>query len=363
MYHKPCLSCKSCSKRLDSFSLVEHDSEPYCKQCHIRNFSTKDLRHANLPQASPPTSPSRTPTGSAPTSPSRATIPTSPGKLNLATLASPKRDLEQDTPLEPPPQPFSFPPVDIPEPIPEEKEEPEVVPQEPKPVVEAVAKSPSPPPKRFSIYSRRPMSPVYSPDQLASTSSQPQPPATATATTFSDIGRPAIGSPRSSWQPPPKPSTPEIKEGEAGTAPQNGPASTSMGMSVSEPPQSAPPTTTTFLKRIVPMATGGGIVPIPGPYSPTKRLTQTFTGSGAPISTSQPLSPNFTGRGAGSPITPNFTGQGVFGAPKKLTPNFTGGVWSGGNKDQCPKCGKAVYHAEGLYGPQGSGYALLGKVG
>ncbi|KAG9040994.1 hypothetical protein FS837_012864 [Tulasnella sp. UAMH 9824] len=288
MYHKPCLSCKSCSKRLDSYSLVEHDSEPYCKQCHIRNFSTKDLRHANLPQASPPTSPSRTSTGSAPTSPNR--IPTSPGKLNLANLASPKRDLEEDTPVEPPPQPFSFPPVAVPEPIPEEKEEPEVLPQEPKPAVEAVAKSPSPPPKRFSIYSRRPMSP-------------------------------------------------------------------------------------------------------------------TFTGSGSPISTSQPLSPNFTGRGTGSPITPNFTGQGVFGAPKKLTPNFTGGVWSGGNKDQCPKCGKAVYHAEGinavgkrwhkaclrcsecgrsldstrltdrdgepyckacyakLYGPQGSGYALLGKVG
>ncbi|KAG8924343.1 hypothetical protein FRC00_005221 [Tulasnella sp. 408] len=306
------------------------------------------LRHANLPQASPPTSPSRTSTGSAPTSPSRDRIPTSPGKLNLANLASPKRDLEEDTPMEPPPQPFSFPPVTVPEPIPEEKEEPEVLPQEPKPAIEAVAKSPSPPPKRFSIYSRRPMSPVYSPDQLASTSSQPQPPATATGATFSPVGRPAIGSPRSSWQPPPKSSTPEIKEGEVATVPQNGPASTPMGMSVSEPPQSAPPTTTGFLKRIVPMSTGGGIVPIPGSYSPTKRLTQTFTGTGAPNSTSQPLSPNFTGRGTGSPITPNFTGQGVFGAPKKLTPNFTGGVWSGGNKDQCPKCGKAVYHAEGV---------------
>ncbi|KAG8938964.1 hypothetical protein FRC04_007220 [Tulasnella sp. 424] len=271
-------------------------------------------------------------------------------KLNLANLASPKRDLEQDTPIEPPPQPFSFPPVDIPEPIPEEKEEPEAAQQESKPVVaEAVAKSPSPPPKRFSIYSRRPMSPVYSPDQLASTSSQPQPPATATAATFSDrmpIGRSAIGSPRSSWQPPPKPSTPELKEIVAATAAQNGPSSTPMGMSVSEPPQSAPPSTTTFMKRIVPMSTGGGIVPIPGAYSPTKRLTQTFTGSNSP--TSQPLSPNFTGRGTGSPITPNFTGQGVFGTPKKLAPNFTGGVWNGGNKDQCPKCGKAVYYAEGV---------------
>jgi len=57
LYHKPCLSCTSCKKRLDSLQLVEHDSEPYCRSCHLRNFSTRDLRHQNV--SPPPTSPTR----------------------------------------------------------------------------------------------------------------------------------------------------------------------------------------------------------------------------------------------------------------------------------------------------------------
>ncbi|KAI0656339.1 hypothetical protein C8Q70DRAFT_1013945 [Cubamyces menziesii] len=65
LYHKPCLACKSCGKRLDSFSLVEHEEEPYCKNCHVKLFGTRDLRHANLPHRddllhSPPSSPVRT---------------------------------------------------------------------------------------------------------------------------------------------------------------------------------------------------------------------------------------------------------------------------------------------------------------
>ncbi|KJA22079.1 hypothetical protein HYPSUDRAFT_41203 [Hypholoma sublateritium FD-334 SS-4] len=60
LYHKPCLACTSCSKRLDSFTLLEHDEQPYCKSCHLKLFGTRDLRHANLPQASPPASPTHT---------------------------------------------------------------------------------------------------------------------------------------------------------------------------------------------------------------------------------------------------------------------------------------------------------------
>lgn len=53
----------------------------YSKNCHIKNFGTKDLRHANLPNRdqvmglSPPTSPSREARGldSPPSSPSRPT--------------------------------------------------------------------------------------------------------------------------------------------------------------------------------------------------------------------------------------------------------------------------------------------------
>ncbi|TFK83866.1 hypothetical protein K466DRAFT_589387 [Polyporus arcularius HHB13444] len=53
LYHKSCLKCTSCNKRLDSFSLVEHEEEPYCKLCHVKLFGTRDLRHGNLYQASP----------------------------------------------------------------------------------------------------------------------------------------------------------------------------------------------------------------------------------------------------------------------------------------------------------------------
>ncbi|KAI0799822.1 hypothetical protein BC629DRAFT_1285080 [Irpex lacteus] len=102
LYHKPCLSCASCKKRLDSYSLVEHDEEAIC---HVKNFGTRDLRHANLPDRddvfiSPPTSPTRAvppplPARSSPSAPAlpprkatgngngvfdgpRATSPTSP---------------------------------------------------------------------------------------------------------------------------------------------------------------------------------------------------------------------------------------------------------------------------------------------
>ncbi|RDB23508.1 Cysteine and glycine-rich protein 3 [Hypsizygus marmoreus] len=56
LYHKPCLACMICNKRLDSFTLLEHDQMPYCKSCHIKSFGTRDLRQANLPhrEATPP---------------------------------------------------------------------------------------------------------------------------------------------------------------------------------------------------------------------------------------------------------------------------------------------------------------------
>ncbi|KAI0717689.1 hypothetical protein C8T65DRAFT_640473 [Cerioporus squamosus] len=46
---KYCLKCTSCNKRLDSFSLVEHEEQ----LCHVKLFGTRDLRHGNLYQASP----------------------------------------------------------------------------------------------------------------------------------------------------------------------------------------------------------------------------------------------------------------------------------------------------------------------
>ncbi|KAG1744699.1 uncharacterized protein EDB91DRAFT_1050690 [Suillus paluster] len=74
LYHKPCLACTTCNKRLDSFTLLEHDQEPYCKTCHVRNFGTRDLRHANLPHRDDmPSSPAPFPA-----SPVRNSFPTPP---------------------------------------------------------------------------------------------------------------------------------------------------------------------------------------------------------------------------------------------------------------------------------------------
>ncbi|KAL1408143.1 hypothetical protein Q8F55_004946 [Vanrija albida] len=57
-YHKLCLKCNSCGKRLDPGGLVQHDEQPYCQRCHTMLFGTRDLRQANLyvggPSAPPP---------------------------------------------------------------------------------------------------------------------------------------------------------------------------------------------------------------------------------------------------------------------------------------------------------------------
>ncbi|OJA09141.1 hypothetical protein AZE42_02313 [Rhizopogon vesiculosus] len=81
LYHKPCLACTTCNKRLDSLTLLEHDQEPYCKTCHIRNFATRDLRHANLPH--------RNDTPSSP-----PPLPASPVRNSFSTSTSMRSDSE-----------------------------------------------------------------------------------------------------------------------------------------------------------------------------------------------------------------------------------------------------------------------------
>lgn len=97
LYHKPCLACTSCNKRLDSFTLLEHDQDPYCKQCHGRNFGTRDLRQANLPHRDEAVIP-----------PERTVFPvssTSPLKPHLTGLGPSDKDSEVTTitsgPIEP----------------------------------------------------------------------------------------------------------------------------------------------------------------------------------------------------------------------------------------------------------------------
>ncbi|KAG8891995.1 hypothetical protein FRB99_003182, partial [Tulasnella sp. 403] len=123
------------------------------------------LRHANL---SPTTTPPRTQTPT--TSPPR--LHPSPGKIDLASLVTPpKRDLQQDTPMEPPAQPLSFTPVNVPEAIPEAEEDDDAMKQDGRTsedeVDEELQADPSdmtPARPRPSVYSRAPISPVYSPD-------------------------------------------------------------------------------------------------------------------------------------------------------------------------------------------------------
>ncbi|KAG8964456.1 hypothetical protein FRC03_001772 [Tulasnella sp. 419] len=378
LYHKPCLTCTSCSKRLDSLSLVEHNSEPYCKICHLRNFSTKDLRHANLPQAEPPKSPT------SPTS-AQASISTSPAKRDLQEY----RSVEEDVTEEP-----SSASMGIPAPIQEEPEDladardvqfvEEMLSSTPPPGLEveptAISQSPQAPQRPgISIYSRRPLSPVYSPH--TNTSYRPD------ASMYSASITRSMSPTRTGWRPSTARSqSPTVLDRSENPNPVLDKSDNPLSPTATE--FSAPG----FTKRIVPMSTGGTIVPIPhgeSSYSAAKKIT-----------------PSFTGNDHSSPtrLTPNMTGSS--GHPKKVLPNFTGGSWSpNGGRIECPKCKKVVYHAEGvnaigkrwhksclrctecttsldstrltekdgepycracyskLYGPRGAGYALLGRVG
>ncbi|KAN0118173.1 hypothetical protein V8E52_005434 [Russula decolorans] len=91
LYHKPCLACTNCGVRLDSFRLLEHDELPYCKNCHSKNFGTRDLRQANLPHTPKDLSPSPPrATATSPTSPLRRVLtpPPSPSKPSAPPSAS-----------------------------------------------------------------------------------------------------------------------------------------------------------------------------------------------------------------------------------------------------------------------------------
>lgn len=80
LYHKPCLACTSCGVRLDSFRLLEHEEEPYCKNCHSKMFGTRDLRQANLPHhaADPSVSASPSPANETSSSPPQRPIASPP---------------------------------------------------------------------------------------------------------------------------------------------------------------------------------------------------------------------------------------------------------------------------------------------
>ncbi|KAF8583399.1 LIM-domain-containing protein [Ramaria rubella] len=279
IYHKPCLKCLTCSRRLDALSLLEHDQEPYCKSCHVRNFGTRDLRSANLPPSSSPS-----------TSPTRLTY-SLPPTIASESFASNSSILEE--------------------------------------------------PSRHDVDSG--VSPRLSSQTSFSTS---------TSFPYS-----------ATQQLPPRRSSP-ITHGSPILRPSTRPLS---------------PTKLTGARPLSPIATGLAASPL----SPTSTGTSTA---------SAPTSLHINA--AGAPLKPNYTGRKTFGP----SPGFEG-------TPSCPKCGKAVYFAEQvkasgrtwhkpclrctecsvsldatrltekdgkvmcrscyskLHGPQGSGYALLGRAG
>ncbi|KAI0297915.1 hypothetical protein BC826DRAFT_1123942 [Russula brevipes] len=103
MYHKPCLACTSCGVRLDSFRLLEHDEQVvslilfYSKNCHSRNFGTRDLRQANLPHAA--VGLSLTPTRAAGTAPSSPQGRVASPPLAYSKSSPPPPSLGRPSPL------------------------------------------------------------------------------------------------------------------------------------------------------------------------------------------------------------------------------------------------------------------------
>ncbi|KAI8373665.1 hypothetical protein BD560DRAFT_393988 [Blakeslea trispora] len=47
-YHKMCLKCTDCGKRLDSTNMVDRDFELYCRGCYSKSFGPKGFGYGNL---------------------------------------------------------------------------------------------------------------------------------------------------------------------------------------------------------------------------------------------------------------------------------------------------------------------------
>jgi len=315
LYHKPCLACTICNKRLDSLTLLEHDQQPYCKSCHVKNFGTRDLRQANLPYRE----------GSAP---SPSPLPASPVRQNKFSIPpGPPRFTTSPPPTLP--GPFSFSP-----PNPSYMDTPPISRQ-----------TPSPPPAVPSYIHDRSSSPYTGPP------------------TPTNTGRGLGGLPRTI------PLSSQLDNGPIGERP-------------SHRPSQSLNTTPMMLSSVTLGRSNSSAIPgvAHSPLAPT--ATGTAVGAGGTTGTRYGMALNVTGTPTGSPAR----------------------TWGGGTPT-CPKCAKSVFFAEQvkavgrtwhkaclrctecgtsldstrltenegqplcrrcyskLHGPQGSGYALLGKAG
>ncbi|OSC99973.1 LIM-domain-containing protein [Trametes coccinea BRFM310] len=340
LYHKPCLACKNCGKRLDSFSLVEHNEEPYCKNCHVKLFGTRDLRHANLPHrddllGSPPASPVRPtsfglnraasppPIGSRANSSGNGTAPPLPVRRHVTGGAA----LERTTS----PPPTLLKPTRTLSPGREQRSRPTSLLQATEQMQQALR----------DVVEEEPERPVKDTEDEGE---DWQPPVTPT-----HVGRSAGGLPR----------TIPLAPSAGAASQQSTPA-----------PQGTPNANDADRgRRIVPL-----------PLAPS--MTGTRYGAALGGSVSVPLSPTMTGRaGGGSPwgaggATPRCgrCAKPVYFAEQVKA---VGKTWHKGCL-RCAECGHSLdsgrlAEKEGepfcqrcyakRFGPQGSGYALLGKPG
>ncbi|CAE6477696.1 unnamed protein product [Rhizoctonia solani] len=326
IYHKFCLKCTSCNKRLDSYSLVEHNQQPYCKPCHVRGFGTRDLRHQNLPQTSPPASPSSR--NAQPVSPpasldgfaGRFTKPSPPNVQNEPPLTPPRTvspatevaesenlDAENVESSEPQSQPAVSDSAEVPAPATPEpaKEEPEDVFDAPSPPLSASpTRAPALPPRTASLKN-----------------------------SYNFEYRQKSGTGRF-----PAPLSPSaIRKGSTGFAAlRAGPPSptrrTAFGAdSANQSPLTPSATGSTPIRPMVSTPTG---TIRQGPLTPAGGIMQSSLSSPA-----RPLAQTPTG------LRPMTTGGG--------SPNIFGG------RVECPRCAKAVYHAEQVTGPGGRKYHKL----
>ncbi|KAA1474074.1 LIM-domain-containing protein [Dentipellis sp. KUC8613] len=368
LYHKPCLACVECNKRLDSLSLLEHDQEPYCKNCHSKRFGTRDLRQANLPHRPDlaPLSPTRTGTSFAsPTSPTR-------GGAYFPNPTSPTRSV--DTPSR-------------------------------------TTTSPPPLPNRKPVFATATLGRANTGGTYGARMGSPEPllrPTRALSPT-----RATFGSPSATVRA-------NITGSGAGASFSPRPVASQSFETLAEQEEDAPPAvapepaehTTPEKRAESPVRAEWEVekaVTPPPALPPRNNGTPATMGrsasNGSVNGSSTPvMHMNLTGTVGRMTSTPTGTRYGV-GLTGGLRATPTGNRAWGGGTPQCPKCGKSVYFAEQvkavgktyhkaclrctecgtsldssrltekdgqpmcrrcyskLFGPQGSGYALLGKAG
>ncbi|KAH6904512.1 hypothetical protein BKA70DRAFT_537216 [Coprinopsis sp. MPI-PUGE-AT-0042] len=405
-YHKPCLSCNICRRRLDSYNLVEHDEEPYCKPCHVKNFGTRDLRHQNLPLAARPRSSSSASSSSPPSPPpqQRPLSPTRTLSVNITgtnALLRPTRTraLSPTTNAFPRPRPKSMSSSD------------------------SGSGSSGSPSRRSSLYGSEPIQEEPERASLSSvaqrlaeepdlgkatvTSNESQPEVDYSKATItplrSNTGRPGTGAlPRT--VPLPLDYSARLSRHKSAHS-LDGPVKTHDTSSSTSSSSSFAPSS--FAARgatmdaITLLEQEGIMNPLQasptGARFPLSRSSTTRSAQGnEEQQTAGPLQPSPTGTRYGASLNRAATlGQQTTGSPRK---------W-GGTTPLCPACSKNVYFAEQvkavgktyhkaclrctecrtgldstrlrdhdgipfcvrcygkLYGPQGNGYALLGKAG